>query len=153
MKEFLAKAKRLGLCKEYTAKVNNAGSKKQLVDVAMDANGLSWICSSIARGWGLSPEYISQNYAPFLNGRYVFDGNGYSSTIYCQNNHVNVNTTAAAIIDCQGTINVKRVCELHIANSRVTITGNARCVVYLYNSTIDNSDSFKGVIIENNTYE
>jgi hypothetical protein len=149
---FIEKAKRYGLCAEYTAKVDNAQSKKQVVDIAFDANGISWLCDSIAKGWGLSPDYISEHYTNFLNGLYVYHGNGYTSAMYCQVPTVRVCTTLACVIDCQSEIHADRICELHIVNSNVKITGEGRCVVHLYNSHITNADSFNGIVVKDNTY-
>lgn len=150
--EFIEKAKKLGLCQEYTDKVDHALSKKAYMSIALDANGVSWVSESIAKKWGLTPNYISENFAPFLNGRYVFHGDGYTSAMYCLTDKIDVHTTVASIIACNGEVHSDRTCELHITNSNVIISGSGRCVVHLYNSKIQNLDSFKGTIVEDNNY-
>jgi hypothetical protein len=147
---FIQNAKRRGLCAEYTAKVSEAMSKKQIIDIAFDANGISWLCDSIAKGWGLSPDYIAEQYARFLNGSYVYHGEGYTSTMFCQVPMVRVVSTMCCVIDCHCIVHSDRLCELHVVNSKVRIEGRGRCILHLYNSTIENADSFNGVIIDNN---
>jgi hypothetical protein len=151
--KFIHNAKQLGLCSEYSAKVDKAASKKQMLDIALDSNGISYIAESVAKGWGLTVDYIYSTFAPFINGRYIHHGNAYTTTLYCKSDNVTVSSTAALILECNGEIHSDRICELHIANSNVKITGNGKCVVYLYNSTISNPDSFKGIIKEDNHYE
>jgi hypothetical protein len=150
--KFIRNAKRLGLCDTYSNKVDNALSKKQQMDIALDSNGVKWMCNATASGWGLTADYLTENYTPFLNGRYVYNGNGYTSSMYCQSDDVNIETTTAAIIECNGDIQVDRISELHIVNSVVTITGKGKAYVYLYNSTITNQDEFNGVIREDKKY-
>lgn len=150
--QFIAKAKRLGLCQEYTDKVDNAGSKKSFMDIAIDINGMPWLCESICRGWGLTPEYIAKEFAPFNNGRYIRQ-DGYTSAMYCQppeDKEITIETTAALIIGHNGVITIpkNRICELYICQSHVRIQGEGKGVVYLYNSAISNPDTAPVVIKE-----
>jgi hypothetical protein len=150
--KFITKAKELGLCKEYSQKIDSAMSKKQVMDIALDANGVSWLCDSIAQGWGLTPNYIARNYANFLNARYVYHGKGYTSAIYCQNDNIDIKTTVSCVIECNGEIHSDRLSEMHIVNSKVSITGEGRSIVYLYNSQIVNRDEFNGTIVKEVNY-
>lgn len=154
-KEFLTKAKRLGLCKEYTEKVDRAGSKKAFIDIALDANGLSWVADCICKGL-LSAQYIAREFAPFINGKYVRDADGYTSTLYCGfDGEIRISTTCALIVDCRGVIRVDRpICELYIADSDVEIVGSGQANVYLYGSEADIRDPKKISVIDyisNNT--
>lgn len=142
MQNFIRNAKRLGLCAEYTGRWEECRSKKQLVDVALDANGLPYMAESIAKGWGISAEYIAREFAQFNNGQYVRK-DGYSSAMYVlpTDDEIHINTTAALIAGFNGSISVdRRMCELYIADSNVNIATNGAYVrVYLYNSTLSDS--------------
>lgn len=138
--QFLRKAKKMGLCKEYTDKVDNAGSKAAFLQIALDANGMSWLCDSICRGWGLSAEYIAEEFKPFNNGAFVRRKDGYTSAMYCNTEaeEIKITTTAVLIIGYKGTVIVNRPCQLYLCNSDVVITGTERPDVYLYNSSVIN---------------
>lgn len=70
-KRFIEKAKRHGLCKEYTDKVESAESKRAFMDIVLDANGMEWMCNAIAKWNALTPEYIADAFAPFNDGKYT----------------------------------------------------------------------------------
>lgn len=148
-KEFIAKAKRMGLCEEYTDKVDHAGSKRAFIDIAIDANGLSWVATAVAKGM-LSGEYIASTFPMFLNGAYIRSKDGYTSALYCRfEKDISISTTAALIIECDKDIVVDRpACELYIVNSQVRITGSGNAAVYLYNSSVINSATAPAIIIE-----
>lgn len=138
MERFIHKAKRLGLWAEYSAKVDKAASKKQFMDIALDGNGLSYVSEAIAKWHLLAPEYIASEFEPFNNGRYVRNADGFSSAMYClPDKDVKIEYTASLIIGYNGIIEINRpICALYIVNSDVIIDGNAKCMVYLYNSKI-----------------
>jgi hypothetical protein len=143
--EFIAKAKRLGLCQEYTDKVDKAKSKKAFMDICLDANGMPWVARSIAKGWGLTAEYICREYAPFNNGKYVRDMDGYTSAMYCLDGKgddiaaIRATTTALIAIDFIGTIYIpkNRICEMHLVNCKCYIKGDGKANVYIYGEDAD----------------
>lgn len=140
--EFIDNAK-TNLCAEYTEKLNKAGSKKSLIDIALDANGMPWVCEAVAKG-KLSSDTIAEDFKPFLNGRYIRAAGGYSSALYCKRNDgIEVVTTCALIVDCKGVIRVDRpIAELFLSNSDVAIISNkgSKVNVYLYNSSVVNNE-------------
>lgn len=139
MQNFLRNAKRLGLCEKYTDKWTSAKSKKQLLDIALDANGLSFVANAVAKGY-LSAEYICDAFNPFINGKYVRDKDGYTSAIYCSDGkgidlaEINATTTALIAIGFIGVITIpeNRICELHLVNCRCYVKGIGRGIVYPY---------------------
>ena len=143
MNEFLRNAKRLGLCKEYTDKWTAAKSKKQLMDVALDANGLSYVATAVSKGYGLTPEYICEAFEPFNNGKYICRHDGYTSALYCSCGGAgdlsafDATTTAALVIGFIGTITIpkNRICELHLVNCKCYIKGEGWANVYVYGDT------------------
>ena len=140
--EFIENAKQ-NLCKEYKEKLSKAMSKKQLIDLSLDANGMQWTAEAVAKG-ELPIEVIANDFKPFLNGKYTRNENGYASQIFCQppEDSIKVTATATLIIGFKGKVVVDRPCELYLCNSDVTIVGMAIPSVYLYNSTIINDNCF-----------
>ena len=140
--EFIEKSKST-LCAEYTEKLNKAGSKKAMIDLALDANGLSWTAESVAKG-ELSSDTIAEDFKPFINGKYIRTADGYTSALYCKKKDgIDITTTCALIVDCRGVIRVDRpVAELYLAKSDVTILAKngSKVYVYLYNSTVVNNE-------------
>lgn len=148
-KEFLEKSKS-ALCKEYTEKLNKAGSKKAMLDLALDANGLSWTAEAIVKG-ELRPEVIHKEFAPFINGKYIREIDGYKSTLWCypDNVEIKIDSTSALIICHDGEIVVNRpLCELYLVNSDCVIKGRGVARIFLYNSSVS-GNNFE--IVKNNT--
>lgn len=138
MQNFLRNAKRLGLCEEYTGKWTSAKSKKQLIDLALDANGLDYVANAVAKGY-LSSEYICEAFAPFNNGKYVRNKDGYTSALYCgeDTNEIFATETALLVIDFVGDIYIpeNRICEIHLVNSKCYIVSKGKGNVYIYGNT------------------
>lgn len=143
--EFIEKSKP-NLCKEYAAKLDKAGSKKAMIDLALDANGMPWVAESVAKG-DLPIDVVANDFKPFLNGKYTRIGNGFTSRIYCQppEDSIKIETTATLIIGFKGKVIVDRPCRLYLCKSDVTIVGMMTPEVYLYNSTIVNDNCFVNV--------
>ena len=75
-------ALRLGLCGEYKGKWDSAASKRELINMALDSNGIEFMADSIAFGWGLSKEYLLKEFGEFANGFYQCNEHGYTSEMY-----------------------------------------------------------------------
>lgn len=143
MRKFFENAKRLGLCEQYTSKWGSAKSKKQLIDLALDANGLSYVATAITKSYGLTAEYISNSFSPFINGKYIREKDGYTSALYCfcadkrDLAEIVASTTAVLVIGFKGTIRIpkNRICELHLVNCTCHVEGEGRCDAYIYGST------------------
>ena len=72
----------MGLCEKYKHKWDLCTTKRQLIDLALDSNGVEFMADSIAFGWGLGKDYIVNEFAEFINGSYVRDKDGYTSEFY-----------------------------------------------------------------------
>lgn len=136
---FRRNAERLGLCDEFSQRWSNCKSKKQLYDLACNVNSLAYLAEMIAKGYGLSSEYLQREFGQFLNGKCVHvDTEGYTSVIYCGlDGGMDISTTCALIVDCRGVVSVGRaISEIYIVNSEVRIEAEDGCEanVYLYNS-------------------
>lgn len=154
MDNFYRNAKRLGLCDAFSERWSNCKSKKQLYDLACDINSLQYLCESICKGWGLSADYIATEFAPFVNGKCVFKGDGYTSCIWCQpdTNIIKIDTTATLAIGFNGTVVPPIIGELYLCNSNIRLIGDGAVVAYLYNSNIVSSDKCEVRIKENKKY-
>ena len=102
------------LCAGYQTKVLDAISKKEVMDIVLDANGVSYLLEMQERGLGLPYETIISEFRPYINGRYVGEfknekGNGYTSKIYCcysDNKDIVADTTALVLLGCNNTIDI-----------------------------------------------
>lgn len=153
---FRHNAERLGLCDVFAQRWSACKSKKQLYDLACNVNSLAYLAEMIAKGYGLSAEYLTTEFGQFLNGKCIYGADGYTSCLYCnpEDSEIAVDTTAALIIGFKGTINIPKnhICELYLCQSDVVIVGDGRGVVYLYDSVIANSDTAPVVVKEDNKY-
>lgn len=119
------------LCSEYKGKVDDAKSNKQLVDIVMDANGMSFLPEMSSKGIPLSYDLITTRFAPFINGKYIGHikndkGHEYTSAIYCRyDGDINdADTTLLTILDSCCTVNIAQNSYIHIyidGNSTVQV--------------------------------
>lgn len=102
------------LCEEYMAKIRNAKSKRQLFDIAVDANGIDYLCEMRDNGHPLPYDVIEGEFKPYLNGRYIAEIpcsiGAYTSALYIglgKTDEVNMGTTLACFMNCQCVIRIK----------------------------------------------
>jgi len=50
--ELKEKARRLGLCEEYTSRWDMCKTKEDLIKTVLDANGVEFLCDGVEFGWG-----------------------------------------------------------------------------------------------------
>lgn len=137
LQQFRANADKEGICEEYALLWDKAGSKKQLMEIAMSSQGADFLCDSIAKGWGISPDEISSKFSRYLNGAFVYhDVLGYSSVLYCQHfGTIEVEDTLVILIDSDVVLSVPdmAVCEVY-ATGVTTLSiiggGHVRLVAY-----------------------
>lgn len=138
LSEFRKQADIHGIC-EMSKEWDDCKSNKQRIDLALSARGMSYVAKAVAEGWGISPDQICKDFAPFNNLRYIRDKDGYTSALVCSDAkegiaEVNATTTALLVINFIGTIVIprNRICEIHLVNSRCYIKGEGRGYVYEY---------------------
>ena len=150
------------LCDKYKERVCKASSKRQLMDLLLDANGISFLQEMQAQGHCLPYEVITDKFRPYINGRYVYssqqDGSGYTSVIYCccDKKNVIVNSTNVCILGCNETVfELQDFSVTHLfidKNSSITIhcPTHAKCYVDLwYGGKINEECIYKDNIIIN----
>lgn len=154
LQDFFDNAKERNLCERGAKIWEHCQSKKALMDFCLGSWGMNYVATAICQGWAIDPEVIKEEFAPFINGKYVRDKDGYTSAIYCcTDDDIVIKTTSALIIKCGGNINIeKHVCELQIVNSCVEISGEGHAIAYLYNSTIKNCATANVIIKKDENY-
>lgn len=137
---FLNNAKDHNLCERGAKLWGRSKNKKSLIDIALSSWGCDYVAKAIHEGWGMSPEVISEEFAPFNNGRYTRDKDGYTSRLFCRSDleTIIVETTLTLIIEYNGIILIPedRPCELYIVDSSPTIIGASRAVIHSYGSRV-----------------
>lgn len=126
--EWLRQIRKAGLlCDEYTDKVDMAMNKTQLIDLAFDANGISYIPEMQSKGHPIPYETIIKEFGSYINGRYVRDKSGYTSALYClYEKNVILEETLTCFLGCKGisiTVPDRYICEIFL---------DAECDVNLY---------------------
>lgn len=149
-----------GLCSGYTDKWGDEKGKRELFELACDANAVSFMAKSLSEGWGLSPEFISDKFKAYINGKYICKyrngrGNGYTSAMLCEfkENSFEVNTTLLSVLSTKTTLNIKpyHVCHIHACKSDLVIHmgDNSRCYVTVYGDDSEISgDNMDDVLLE-----
>lgn len=129
-------AEKENLCADYARIWDSCGSLKQYMDMALSTKGVDYLCDSIAKGWGISPEHLSDRFSRFINGRYISKQKGYDSELYCRyEGSIAVRTTVLTLIDCQCNIYLplKNICEIYVTGKTdIYIKGSGRCVFICY---------------------
>lgn len=147
------------LCEEYTSKYHNSRSKKQLVDLALGGRGITYLCEMRDKGYGAPYEMLTRQFAPYINGKYVFTSAGehpYTSVIYVSyEGDIEAHTTAITLLGCNVAINIHDYTCVHLfvdGGSHVTINCplTSRCYVDYWNgATFEYDDTKANVMFKN----
>ena len=149
LQAFREAAKSRNLCDKYSELWDGCNTKKQLFDLATDSNGIPYICKSMVEVWGVTPEFISEKFKTFVNGRYISQHNGYTSSMYVEKFFIEplvVSTTNVIVIACEGVIEVPEntICNIFIVDSDVVVSGTGVCYVKAYGeNTIKYDDTIR----------
>lgn len=154
------------LCSDYYGRLTSALSKKQLADLALDANGISFFCRMAQKGYPLPYETMLSGYSRYINGNYVYEskpnhrGYTYKTEMYvCYNEEkpIDVRTTSIAILGSKAVLNLKEysIVNIHVdENSEIVVNCplSARCRVYLYGDAkvniLNNSEKVKLIVVD-----
>lgn len=130
LEDFRKNATEHGIC-EMSADWDKCKSKKQLIDLALSIRGIEYIAKAISEGWGIDAEIICREFAPFINGKYVRDKDGYTSALWCSFKEkspaeIYATQTALLVIGFIGNIYIpkNRICEIHAVNSKFSVYGD-----------------------------
>ena len=142
LEQFRANAEKEGICEKYIELWDNAASKKQLMDVALSAQGADFVCDAIAKGWGISSDEITTRFKRYINGAYTYEASsGYTSVLYCKYyGAIDSDDTLLVLIDCDVTIYVPdwAVCSIYATGfTNISIIGGGRVRLVAYGKPED----------------
>lgn len=142
LEQFRANAAKEGICEKYALLWDKAGSKKQLMDLAMTAQGADFLCDSIAKGRGITSDLIVSKFKRYINGVYTYeDPTGYSSVMYCQYyGAIDAEDTLLILVDCDAIISVPdwAVCDIYATGfTNLSIIGGGRVRLIAYGNQAD----------------
>ena len=124
----------LGLCGQYKTMWDECRNKKDLIGMALDANGVEFMADSIEFGWGLSKEYLIKEFGDFVNGKYQRNKGGYKSRMYVgYEGDITIDSTITLLVGCKGRVIVpcSMVGNIYICGGcDIDVTNDG--VVYLY---------------------
>lgn len=130
LEDFRKNAAEHGIC-EMSADWDKCKSKKQLIELALSIRGIEYIAKAVSEGWGIDADTICREFAPFINGKYVRDKDGYTSALYCSFKEespaeIYAEQTALLVIGFIGNIYIpkNRICEIHAVNSKFNAYGD-----------------------------
>lgn len=139
--DYRKKANENHLCAEYAGKWDGCKSNKQLMDLAVSAKGADYLCDTIAKGWGISPDYLCERFINFINGNYISKQNGYTSKLYCRfTGRINADTTLLVLIDSDANVILPKnsICEIYCTGKcNIEILGAGRAVFVCYGNPND----------------
>ena len=132
------------ICERYLPAVDAARSRKQYMDIALDVNGMTFLCDMREKGYGLPYDVMCDEFKAYLNGRYIHTKSallrGYTSSMYCRvetPSEITINTTLTGIFGCSCSVHVpaNTYCQLIVDGSSVvniTVGDGGKCYVDLW---------------------
>lgn len=120
-------------CKEYSLKIMHAKSKLEVFKAGLEIQSIEFLCKAIDEGWGMTSDEICADFAPYINGKCVYDEK-YTSELYCRfDGTIKAKSTVYCLIDCDCCLNLEeewRMCKVYIVGkSSVRITGKGTAFV------------------------
>lgn len=119
------------ICERYLPMVGAARSRKQFMDVVLDANGMAFLCDMRLQGYELPYETIESEFRAYLNGRYIHSkasaSGNYTATMYCGvyvPSEITINTTLTGLFGCHCIVNVPNnvSCQIYVdSNSDIEL--------------------------------
>ena len=150
LKHFKEEAVRRNLCVDYALMWAKCGNNKEkLFDLSLEPQAIPYIATSIYEGWGLSSDYIFNEFYDYINGRRIAenisDVEAATASLYVRYNlerMADLNESVIHICDCAYILaQVKKfgVSQIHISNNshvRLYTGGNNILSIYLYDTSI-----------------
>lgn len=139
--DFKANAKQNGICDEYIEIWDKCISKKDIVDMGFGVKAIDYLCDAISKGWGLSPQVISEKFAPYINGKYTLDNGLYTSQMYCRyGGDITCETTLLTLIECKVRVVIPETHSCYIyacGECTIDISGGGEVIVVTYGEPSD----------------
>lgn len=142
--ELKRKALAMGLCGDYKEKWGNSTTHRDIIHLATDVNGADFLCASAEKGWGLSKDFILQNFPEYINGKYIArqgKDKGYTSEIFIgYSGKITARTTILIVLYSDATVQVPKnhVCKIFAArNPNINIQCEGYCELINYTPEYD----------------
>lgn len=143
--ELKRRAVQMGLCGEYTDAWNKAKNSNDLVRIAADINGADFICAGVAKGWGMSPDFIADNFPDDINRVLRTWSNKYLSALFVKfSGNINVDVTVLTIISSNATVQINEHAVTRIfvsGNCSLNIRNGGNIMVYCYDNSVVNIEN------------
>lgn len=101
------------LCNEYSTEWNsNKLNKEGLFNLSMRQQSLPYMATSTFSGWGLSIDYIYNEFNDYINGKYIAkncdDIKGYTYERYCKyDKNIDIRTDITDIMNCNSIVSIE----------------------------------------------
>jgi hypothetical protein len=151
------------ICERYLPLVDAARSRKQYMDIALDVNGMAFLCDMREKGYGLPYDVMCDEFKAYLNGRYIHTKSallrGYTSSMYCRvevPSEITINTTLTGIFGCSCSVHVpaNTYCQLIVDGSSVvniTVGDWGKCYVDLWAGGEIVSEHMDSIVVKHRT--
>ena len=103
--------------------------------MVLDSNGVEFLADAITFGWGCSQEFLLNEFADFINGKYQRKKDGYTSELYVHHNDMVVlRSTITLVVGGEADIIIPDdfIGNLYICGGSHTIFGSERGEINLY---------------------
>lgn len=143
VEEWLDGVKKSGLlCGKYEERIRNAKSRRQMMDIVLDANGISFLQEMMEKGHPIPYSVISEDFNAYINGRYVYNGDGYTGSVYFeQKDEITVTTTIASLLCCECAVKIpeRHICRIYcdrMCDIKVVCPNGSKVKVYLFGGAV-----------------
>ena len=150
------------LCDAYKNKFERSHTKSSIMNLCLDANGISFLCEMSYKGYELPYDVIKREFGRYINGAYVsshvneVSHVSYTGSIYCcYKDDIHVNTTCVSLLGCECDVYVDEYDYVRIyidKNSiiRVHCPKSATCQIVTYGGVSEDVNKFSNVVITKN---
>ncbi len=125
-----------GICDGLGGVLNSCKNKKQYIDLLLGSKGLDYVADSIAKGWGLAPQWIADNFKGLVNGQYISQQDGYDGELLtCYSGSFAPRTTNLGVFSSDVVLDIQMgryVIIYATVGSKITLRGKGQCVVVMY---------------------
>ena len=130
-------ALKLGLCGKYKALWDACRTEKEVVDLALDSNGVEFLADAMAFGWGVSFDFLEKSiFRNYVHGQYLRNKDGYTSIMFVNPRFEFVLPATINLVlgDCSVIHNSQGgICKLYLSKvSNVIIKNDGILELYCY---------------------
>lgn len=101
------KAIKMKICEEYLRRWNEATTPRQLIDMALDSNGMEFMAGTCNTPAGVSSQFLLAHFPEFVNGAYLSPQKGYTAEMFVAQKSVSPRADLVLLLECNGEVTVK----------------------------------------------